>query len=209
LQRDKDTPMNTFLFGLMSVALFLLLATGCSPHHMVILTPDPDGHVGKAEVITDGGKQLLEKPCGMTIVTSRLSPPSSATEASLEFITATFADVMAIEPAPAEKFIVYFNSNTTDVVHESKSTITSILDAIKRRAAVNISISGHTDSTGPFQLNENLARDRAHIIRDLLIQHGVNAGRLSVTSHGKGNQLVPTADGVDEPRNRRVEVIVR
>ena len=206
---DKEIPMNTFVFGLLGVVLFLLLATGCSPHHMVILTLDPDGHVGKAEVITDGGRQLLEKPGGMTIVSSRLSAPSSATVASPEFIIATFADVMAIEPAPAEKFIIYFHSNSTDVVNESKATIASLLDAIKRRAAVSISISGHTDSSGSFQLNEDLARSRSRTIRDLLVKYGVDAGNLTVSSHGKGNQLVPTADGVAEPRNRRVEVIVR
>lgn len=201
--------MNNFVTGLLGAALFLLLITGCSPHHMVILTPDPDGHVGKVEVITDGGRQVLEKSGGMTTVSKRTSAPSFATVASLEFISVTFAEVLAIEPTPAEKFILFFHTNTTDVDHESKATITSLLDAIKRRAAVSISISGHTDSTGPLLLNEDLARSRARTIRDLLIHNGVDAGRLTVSSHGKGNQLIPTADGVAEPRNRRVEIIVR
>jgi outer membrane protein OmpA-like peptidoglycan-associated protein len=206
---DKEVPMNTSVTGLPGVALFLLLAAGCSPHHLVILTPDPDGHVGKAEVITAGGRQLLEKPGGMTTVTSRMSAPSPASVASPGFIAATFADVIAIEPAAHETFILFFHTSTTTLVSESRETFTSILDAIKRRKAVSISISGHTDSSGSFQLNDALARNRAEAVRDLLIQNGVNARRLTISSHGKGNQLVPTSDGVAEPRNRRVEVIVR
>jgi len=201
--------MNYMRTALMGAILFLLIITGCSPQHLVILTPDPDGHVGKAVVTTDGGKQLLEMSHGMTTVSSRSSAPSPVTAVSQEFISATFAEVLAIEPAPAEKFILYFHSNTTDLVPESRSTLSTILNAIKRRAAICISISGHTDSTGSIQLNDELAHDRAQAISDLLIQQGVDRMRLTVSSHGKGNQLVPTADGVAEPRNRRVEVIVR
>jgi outer membrane protein OmpA-like peptidoglycan-associated protein len=201
--------MNSFVTGLPGLALFLLLVTGCSPRHTVILTPDPDGHLGKAEVLTEGGKQILEKPYGMTTVSGRSSAPTPVTTATREFIAVTFADVMAIEPPPAEKFIIFFHTNTTDVVSESQATIAMILDAIKRRGALSISISGHTDSSGSIILNDKLAHDRAQAIGDLLIQQGVDGGRLTVSSHGKGNQLVPTADGVAEPLNRRVEVIVR
>ncbi len=189
--------------------MFILLATGCSSHHTVILLPDLDGHLGKAEVITTGGNQLLDKAQGMTTVSGPSSAPSPATVASTEFIAATFAEVMAIEPPPAEKLILYFRTNTTELIPKSRADIDSILSSIKRRGAISISISGYTDSTGSSKLNDDLAHDRAQVVCDLLTQQGVDAKLLNVSSHGKGNQLVPTADGVAEPRNRRVEVIVR
>lgn len=205
--------MKKFVSGLIGMVLVLVLASSCStphqPHHTVILTPDPDGHLGKAEVITAGGKQLLDKPGGMTTVSGTSSAPSPVIVASPGFITAMFNDVMAIEPPPHEKFMLYFHNGTAVLVPNSRPTIAAILEAIKRRRAVSVSISGHTDSAGSFQLNENLARSRAQAISDLLIKQGVDPERLTVSSHGKGNQLVPTADGVVEPRNRRVEVIVR
>lgn len=194
---------------LVIATLFLLLAAGCSPRHTVILTPDLDGHTGRAEVVTAGGKQLLEKPFDMVSVSGRSSAPSPVTVAPPEFIAATFADVMSIEPPPAEKFILYFHIGTADLVPESRATFAAIVEAVKRRGAISVSISGHTDAAGSLQLNEKLAYDRAQTVSKLLVQQGVNAERLSVSSHGKGNQLVPTADGVAEPRNRRVEVIVR
>jgi outer membrane protein OmpA-like peptidoglycan-associated protein len=195
--------------ALLAVALFLLLVTGCAPRHTVILAPDLDGHTGRAEVSTAEGKQLLEKPFDMVTVSGRSAAPSPVTIASPEFIAATFSDVMSIEPPSAEKFILYFHSGTADLVPESRATFAAVVAAVKRRGAISVSISGHTDASGSLQLNEKLAYDRAQAVSKLLVQQGVNGERLTVSSHGKGNQLVPTADGVAEPRNRRVEVVVR
>lgn len=200
--------MNRLFSTFPLIVLFLGLCSGCSPNHTVILTPSPDGHVGKAEVRTDGGKQLLEAPNAMTTV-SGTDAPSSVTTASPEFITARFSEVLAVEPLPAEKFIIYFNSNTSEVTSDSRATISKILDTIKQRKAISIKISGHTDATGSAQLNEKLSCSRARSIKELLIRQGADAAIMEVSSHGKGNQLIPTADGIAEPRNRRVEVIVR
>jgi len=201
--------MNRLSTILPVLTLVLMLAAGCSPRHTVILTPDPDGHVGKAIVLTDGGRQILENPYGMTTVSSGSSSPGTITIASQEFIALTFADVLAIQPPPADKFIIFFHTNTTNMVPESRKTMTAIFDAIKHRKPILISISGHTDASGSDKMNEILARNRSQAISELLVEKGFDINRLTVTSHGKGNQLVITPDGVSEPRNRRVEVIVR
>jgi outer membrane protein OmpA-like peptidoglycan-associated protein len=201
--------MNKFVPALLCL-VFLFLAAGCaSTHTVVILMPDPDGHVGKAAVHTNGGTQLLDASHGMTTVSRRSSPPTAVTSASAAYLATTFAEVMAMEPAPAEKFMLFFHTGTTDLVSESEALLPTILATIKRRGAVSVSVSGHTDAAGPVQLNETLARNRALAIKKLLVQEGSDPERLIVTSHGKGNPLVPTADGVAEPRNRRVEIIVR
>jgi outer membrane protein OmpA-like peptidoglycan-associated protein len=194
---------------LLAAPLIALFVTGCAPRYTVVLTPDQNGHVGKAEVITDGGKQLLENSFGMTTVSSRSAAPSSVIVASPEYIAATFSDVLAIEPAPAEKFILYFNTNSTDLVLESRATFAAVLVSIKKRGAISVSISGHADATGSIQLNDKLSYNRAQKVREMLLLQGVRSDIITATSHGKGNQLVPTAEGVAEPRNRRVEVIVR
>lgn len=201
--------MKKIILNLLTASVLLLLATSCSRRHTVILTPDPDGHVGRAEVLTNGGKQLLEKPFNMTTVSGMTSAPSPVEFASSTFIVANFADALAIVPLPPEKFILFFETGTTVLAPESRSTMATVLDAIKRRRAISISISGHTDSSGSVQLNEKLSYSRAQNIRDILIQQGVNPEHLNVSSHGNGNPLVPTVDGVAEPQNRRVEIIVR
>ncbi len=200
--------MQGSLSGLMAVSCVLVLLAGCAPRPTVILVPDPDGRVGKAEVTTAGGSRLLEKAGEMTQVSGPSEPPSPVAIADPGYISRTFAEALAVEPLPAEKFILYFETGTTVLVPQSRSTVGTIIAAIRRRAAVSINVSGHTDAVGSDLVNEKLARDRAEFVKDLLIKDGVDPVRMTVSSHGKGNPLVPTPDGVAEPKNRRVEVVV-
>lgn len=191
---------------LIVIGFFAVLA-GCPSMHAVILVPDPDGHVGKVEVATSGGKQLLKRPGDMTRI-SGPSAPSAVTTADPGFIAVTFADALAIEPLPPEKFILFFETGKTSLVPQSQAAINAILAAIKRRGAISIDISGHTDASGSVLFNDKLALERAELVKDLLLKDGVSPDRIKVSSHGKGNPLVPTHDGVAEPQNRRVEVVV-
>lgn len=203
--------MNRLISILPGIILFLGLCSACTTKntHTVILAPDPDGHVGKAEVTTAGGKKLLDTANAMTAISGPDVAPASVTTASSEYVNSKFAPVLAVEPAPSEKFIIYFKNNTSEMTTESQTSFFKILDAITKRKAISIKISGHADSTGSDKLNNKLSCARAGSIKDLLVKHGINTENMEVSSHGKGNQLIPTADNVPEPRNRRVEIIVR
>jgi outer membrane protein OmpA-like peptidoglycan-associated protein len=190
------------------VGVLVLSLFGCSTHHAVILVPDPDGHIGKAEVATSGGTQLLEKAGDMTRVTDPAAPPSAVMTADANYIAVTFADALAVEPSQPEKFILFFETGTITLTSESSAEIATIIAAIKHRGAVSVSISGHTDAAGSALLNDKLARERSAFVSTLLQQKGINPDLMIVSSHGMGNPLVPNPAGVAELRNRRVEVIV-
>ncbi len=194
--------------AVVSIVVAFAIIAGCAPKHTVILVPDPDGHVGKASVMTEAGQQQLEKPGDMTRVTTKSEAPSAVKTADSTFISVTFADALAAEPIPPEKFILYFKTGKTELTAESEAVLPNILTSIKKRGAINIAVSGHSDTVGSDRINEILSRKRAESIRDLLVQGGVSGDLITVTSHGKGNPLIPTPDGVAEPRNRRVEVTV-
>jgi hypothetical protein len=183
--------------ALASCAIPLWLFGCAAPRQAIVLMPDPDGKVGQAEVSTPGGSQVLTKAGDMTSVSGPSAAPAAVTTADPAWIQATFGEALAVEPAPAEKFILYFETGTTT------------LAAIQRRGAVSVAISGHTDATGSDQVNDRLALERAEAVKALLVEQGVAAGPLSVSSHGKANPAVPTPEGVPEPRNRRVEVVVQ
>jgi outer membrane protein OmpA-like peptidoglycan-associated protein len=70
-------------------------------------------------------------------------------------------------------------------------------------------VTGHTDSTGALAANDTLSLSRAKVVAQLLVDKGAVASRLEAVGRGKRELLVPTADEVDEPQNRRVEIIVR
>ena len=72
-----------------------------------------------------------------------------------------------------------------------------------------VAVVGHTDTTGTAANNYVLGLKRAELVRMLLVEAGVKESAIDVTSHGKADLLVHTADDVLEPRNRRVEITVR
>lgn len=193
------------LSGLAVAGLLLMAVCGCA-RQSIILVPDPDGRIGKAEVATSAGKQVLEKPGDMTRISGGSESPSAVTTADPAFITATFGEALAIEPPPPQTFTLFFETGSAVPTADSLKIIADIASVIERRSA--ISISGHTDATGSDRLNDALALERAKQVEALLLQQGVKPALISVTSHGKGNPAIPTPDGVAEPRNRRVVVIV-
>lgn len=193
--------------GLLVAGLMLMALGGCA-RQSVVLVPDPDGHVGKAEVATSAGKQLLEKSGDMTRTSGSSSPPSAVTKADPVFISTTFKEALAVEPPPLETFTLYFESGTTVLTEDSQKLIAAIASAVKRRSAISVSISGHTDATGSDELNNVLSLERAKRVEALLVEQGVKPELISVSSHGKGNPAIPTPEGVPEPRNRRVVAIV-
>lgn len=194
---------------LLVLIVALVQLAGCAARQAVILVPDPNGQVGTAEVTTAGGSRVLEKSGDMTRISGSAAPPLPVTTADPNYIAVTFAEALAVEPPPAEKFILFFETGRCVLMPQSQPTIELIAAAVKRRGAITVAVSGHTDAVGSDQLNDRLAHARAVAVKELLLQSGISPDRLTVSSHGKGNPLIPTPNGVAEPKNRRVEVVVR
>jgi outer membrane protein OmpA-like peptidoglycan-associated protein len=193
--------------GLMMAGLMLMILGGCA-RQAIVLVPDPEGHVGKAEVTTSGGTQVLQKSGDMTRTSGASNPPSAVTRADPAFISATFGEALAVEPS-GRTFTLLFRTGTTILQPASMKLIPVIASAVKRRSAVSIRISGHTDTTGPDAVNDPLSRARAKRVKALLVQRGVKPKLISVAFHGKHRLAVPTRDGVPKLQNRRAVVVVR
>jgi peptidoglycan-associated lipoprotein len=87
--------------------------------------------------------------------------------------------------------------------------VPEILAAVKALAVPEVMIIGHTDTMGGQRSNVALAMKRAMSVRTILMQAGLSAATVDVTSHGEADLLVKTRDNTPEPRNRRVEITVR
>ena len=208
---DQNTKLTAWSWQMLFTSLLLgslfFIASGCA-RQSIVLVPDSEGHIGKAEVSTSAGKLLLEKPSDMTTISDSTKPPSAVTTASPDFIATTFREVLAIEPPPARTFTLMFESGTTELTEATLKLIPEIVSASQSPIAISVSISGHTDATGSAKLNEALSLERANQVKSLLLHKGVKPALISVSSHGKNNPAILTPDGVAEPRNRRVVVIV-
>jgi len=191
--------------------LFFLVAGlgGCSSRNIIVLVPDTDGSTGRIVVSNPSGSVEMDTPYQATTIRDKNSVPSPPETMGKDQITAIFADAIAMQPTAPVHFLLYFERGTTALDAGSLSAISEIVDTIAARDSVVIEVIGHTDTTGDWDFNLKLSTARAEVVSRLLIEKGVKAEYLEISSHGKENPLIKTGDNVNEPRNRRVEVVVR
>ncbi|MDB5359162.1 MAG: hypothetical protein JWO51_459, partial [Rhodospirillales bacterium] len=72
-----------------------------------------------------------------------------------------------------------------------------------------INVTGHTDTVGSAKYNQALSERRAAAVKQQLITDGVPSAEIATSGVGKSGLLVPTADGVREPQNRRAEIVLQ
>jgi outer membrane protein OmpA-like peptidoglycan-associated protein len=88
-----------------------------------------------------------------------------------------------------------------------------MLAEVSARKAVEVVVTGHTDTLGGTEDNDSLSLERATAVaaklKDSLAAHGVAADAVTVVGRGERDLLVTTRDQKAEPRNRRVEITVR
>jgi OmpA-OmpF porin, OOP family len=115
-------------------------------------------------------------------------------------------------PAPAVQaasFMVFFDWDRSNLSQQALNTIKQASDAYKTKGSARITATGHTDTSGPENYNMALSLRRANAVKDALVRNGVPATAISVVGMGEKGLLVPTADGVREPQNRRVEIVLQ
>jgi outer membrane protein OmpA-like peptidoglycan-associated protein len=186
----------------------LLVLSGCAAKTLVVLVPDRDGSTGRIVVKNTAGSVAIEQP-NQAVTVREGAAPGAPKEMRQEDIDASFSQVIAGEPTLPEHFILYFETSGTRLTSESMALSPNIFASIKNRSSTDISIVGHTDTVGDEHENMILSQSRADAVMTLLMEQGLAPDAIRTTSHGEGNLLIKTGDNVDEPKNRRVEVIVR
>lgn len=202
-------------------AAMVLLTVGCTrpapapsaprppARDTVVLAPDPEtGDLGRLTVTSPAGSVELADRHASTIVNEggAPAPPSTMSEAEVQTL---FGAALAVQAPPAQRFLLYFELGGDTLTAESRAQLPSVLAAVRGRVAPDVQVVGHTDTTGAAATNAALGLQRATLIRDQLLQAGLDPALLEVVSHGESDPIVPTDDNVAEARNRRVEVIVR
>jgi outer membrane protein OmpA-like peptidoglycan-associated protein len=207
---------------LIVIPFFVLCFAGCRPkqarnqppaappkQNLVVLLSEPDGKTGKIEVSNAAGAQALDQPNqAVKIERPDLKPGQPFVMDKTEIERLFGASINAL-PAPEAQFIFYFNEGKDELDSASKSLFPAVNAAIQDRHSTAITIIGHTDTTGSAESNYQLGLRRAQRLADMLVNQGIEASYMFVSSHGEADPIVKTLRGVAEQRNRRVEVIVR
>ena len=201
----RNDMRNLFFFMFMT----LFCAACATKGTTVVLIDDPDGQVGQALVSTDSGEQALTQKNQSTRIKMPEAAPESPRLMSDDEIDARFGRALKAQPERPEHFLLYFVSGTTDLDENSRLLLQRIKALVSGRPLADIRIIGHTDTVGAAESNAELALDRAREVARELVAVGVAESLLRIDSHGEGNPIVSTEDNVAEPRNRRVEIVVR
>jgi OmpA-OmpF porin, OOP family len=185
-----------------------LLFSGCaSVNTFVVLLPE-EGGGATAVTVGDGNRTtILDKPYSAATVDRQGNVANKTVTA--EEAKRTFADALAAQPPQPLSFMLYFETNSVAVTTSSRPILDAMMTEVARRSAVEVQVTGHTDRVGSEADNDRLSLQRAEAVRVMLIQRGIQASFLRAVGRGEREPLVPTADEQAEPRNRRVEVIVR
>jgi OmpA-OmpF porin, OOP family len=190
---------------LTAAGLCLLLAS-CGGSSLLLLPDETGGH-GAVAVLESNGKPVdavVSQPDSRT----RLGTASPATRPAGELKADELA-LLSGMPPPPRNYVLYFVEGTTDLAAESRPVFEDMKAEIARRPGVDVEVTGHTDTVGSAEDNDALSQRRAEQILNLLATVGIDRSLMTAVGRGERELRVPTMDNVENPLNRRVEVLVR
>jgi outer membrane protein OmpA-like peptidoglycan-associated protein len=193
------------IFALIGAATLL---SGCSHDLIVVLPESEGGHVGG--VVVDTGKNsqvVLDKPYEKATPGALLG--SGKSQSDEKEVNEEFSSALAARPIPPQSYTLYFVSDSDQLTPESKSQFEAVFAEISRRKAAEIVVTGHTDTVGGLEYNDNLSLERAKSVEKLFAARGLSPDSMTAVGRGKRELLVQTPDNTQEPRNRRVVITVR
>ena len=205
-------------FGLSFSIAALSLATACGPKHielpvrpgqsLTVLLPDSDTNTTGAARVSNpkGAVDLDEERDAALAATNRAPIPGTL---SAEQVTAIFGDALSALPPPPRRFTLFFEFESDVLTAESQALIPEVLAVVRQHVVQDVVVIGHTDTMGTQQANYDLGMKRALMVRNLLVDAGLDGSTIDVTSVGELDPLVKTPDETREPRNRRVDISVR
>ena len=112
-------------------------------------------------------------------------------------------------PPPVRNFLVFFDFDKSTLTPRAIDIVREAARVAKSGQNAKVTCTGHTDTVGPARYNIALSLRRASTVKDALVREGVPAATIAVVGRGEESLLVPTKEGVREPQNRRVEIVVQ
>ena len=189
-----------------AVVAAMLLAACAGPKETVVLLPNPGGQ-DTAVTVTQGTRQVV---LAQPYAGARLGPNGAeAFPSNAQQVRAQYGPALAAQPLPPAQFTLFFVEGKDEFTDESKRIVDSVFAEIAKRPVADVIVIGHTDTVGNDAANDALSRQRAEVVRAAFAARGLAPDKVVTIGRGKRELAVSTGDGVAEPRNRRVEILVR
>lgn len=195
---------------LLATTLIAVLLSACStPGTRVVLLPQADDKPSAVVVRAKDGEEVLSKPYQRATAAVGASGAPVVDQADSAKVQAENKPLFDMRPPPPQRYTVFFEVGGTTLTPASQQIMTEALAAALARSGGDIVVTGHTDTKGTGESNDQLSRRRAQEVVQLFVERQFPANRVEAVGRGERDLAVPTADEVDEPRNRRVTIEVR
>jgi outer membrane protein OmpA-like peptidoglycan-associated protein len=133
-----------------------------------------------------------------------LSIPGPETLQPVTELVQSFPPVPIAVPDTATVLFA-FDHAALDPVEMDK--LDHLLHRIENAHLMHIRIEGHTDSKGSARYNQKLSIKRAKAVQNYLIQHGIQASKISIEGLGASDPVVPNDTEAHRIKNRRADLI--
>ena len=175
---------------------------------LTVLLPDSDtGSTGDARVANAlGAVDLADERDAATASAGSAPVRVKLSEQDVQRI---FGEALSALPPAPRRFTLFFRFESDALTDQSQALIPQILEAVNQHLVKDVVVIGHTDTMGTQEANFALGLKRAVMVRNLLVEAGLDGSAIDVTSVGELDPVVKTPDETPEPRNRRVEIAVR
>ena len=197
--------MSRRLIALLAPALLALAA--CAPATRVVLLPQEGVPTAAVTVQARQGQVVLAQPYAVAEVASSGSVDTAQTDA--QQVEKRYGQLLSVQPAAEQRFTLLFMPGGAQLTPESSAALADVLARATERPGGEVIIIGHTDRVGSVESNDTLSLQRAQAVRQLVIDRGFDPTRVEAVGRGEREPVVQTADEVEEPKNRRAEIVVR
>ncbi len=100
---------------------------------------------------------------------------------------------------------VGFAINSTEITPDAAKVLDIGVSILARDLSVAMTVTGHTDATGPDDLNQVLSEERARSVVEYMVSAGIDPQRLQAVGKGESEPIAPNSDPAGRAVNRRVE----
>ncbi|GGG38299.1 OmpA family protein [Hymenobacter glacieicola] len=153
---------------------------------------------------------VAAKPRPALVPAATNAVPAKAAPVHADTLPAELPDLTALSKGAAVTLPnLYFTQSTAALLPSSRPILNALARTLREQPAMRLEIAGHTDNVGEAALNLRLSEQRARVVRQYLVQQGIDSVRLTAHGYGSTKPIADNRDPQQRPRNRRVEVVVQ
>jgi OOP family OmpA-OmpF porin len=112
------------------------------------------------------------------------------------------------QPAPPADYIVFFGWDSAKLTDSARTVLNTVAQQARESGIRTFQVIGHADRSGPAAYNRTLSLRRADAVTAVLIRNGFRRDDIVTLAKGESDPLIETGDGVREPQNRRVKILL-